>query len=121
MDGQRIVRALEVLEETGRSIAHFQNAAGPVIVDPARAHKMVVLPERAVLHERINRRFATMFDSGAVEEVEALMALHPDPDLPAMKAIGVVQIAAMLEGRMTQDEVVRSEEHTSELQSLMRS
>ena len=106
MDGQRIVRALEVLDETGRSISHFQNAAGPVIVDPARARKMVVLPDRAVLHGRINRRFAAMFDSGAVEEVEALLALHPDPGVPAMKAIGVAQIAEMLAGRMTKDAVV---------------
>jgi len=64
MDGQRVVRALEVLEETGRSIAHFQNAAGPVIVDPDRARKMVVLPERAGLHERVNPRFATILARG---------------------------------------------------------
>lgn len=105
-DGQRIVRALEILEETGRSITEFQGRSGPVVVDPARALKIVVLPDRALLHERINRRFESMFDSGAVEEVEALLAMHPDPDVPAMKAIGVVQIAAMLDGRMTAEEVI---------------
>ena len=63
-DGQRIVRALEVLEATGRSIAAFQGQAGPVIIDPDRARKIVVLPDRAVLHERINRRFETMLDDG---------------------------------------------------------
>jgi tRNA dimethylallyltransferase len=105
-DGQRIVRALEVLEATGRSIREFQDKRGPMIVDPDRAQKLVVLPERSVLHDRINRRFAGMMESGAVEEVSALMALDLPPDATAMKAIGVSQIAEMLEGRMTPDEVI---------------
>ncbi|NSX91161.1 tRNA (adenosine(37)-N6)-dimethylallyltransferase MiaA [Agrobacterium tumefaciens] len=105
-DGQRIVRALEVLEATGKSIRDFQQARGPVIVDPDRAQKFVVLPERPVLHERINRRFEAMMDSGAVVEVEALLALRLAPDATAMKAIGVAQIADMLAGRMGEAEVI---------------
>lgn len=105
-DGQRIVRALEVLEATGRSISAFQGRGGPVIVDPKRARKIVVLPDRALLHARINRRFETMFDEGAVAEVEALLALDLAPDMPAMKAIGVSQIAAMLKGEMTPEAVI---------------
>jgi tRNA dimethylallyltransferase len=105
-DGQRIVRALEVLDATGRSISAFQGRGGPVIVDPHRARKIVVLPERALLHGRINRRFETMFDEGAVAEVEALLALNLAPNMPAMKAIGVSQIAAMLKGEMTPEAVI---------------
>ena len=105
-DGQRIVRALEVIEATGRSIGEFQAGTGPVVIDPARARKIVVLPDRAVLARRIDRRFAAMLDQGAVEEVEALLALKPDPDLPAMRAIGVSQIAAMLKGEMARADVI---------------
>lgn len=105
-DGQRIVRALEVLQATGRSIVDFQGQSGPVIVDPARAQKIVVLPDRAVLHDRINRRFETMLDTGAIEEVEALLALGLAADMPVMKAIGVSQIAAMLRGEMSRAEVI---------------
>ncbi len=105
-DGQRIVRALEVLEATGKSIRDFQQARGPMIVDPDRAQKFVVLPERPVLHDRINRRFEAMMDSGAVEEVQALLALNLPPDATAMKAIGVSQIADMLAGRMGEAEVI---------------
>jgi tRNA dimethylallyltransferase len=105
-DGQRIVRALEVLEETGRSIGEFQGKLGPMVIDPARARKFVVLPDRDVLRDRINRRFEQMFDSGAVEEVKALMAQNPDPAVPAMKAIGVPQIIDMMNGLMTAEEVV---------------
>lgn len=105
-DGQRIVRALEVLEATGQSIRTFQNASGPVIIDPTRARKFVVLPDRAVLHDRINKRFAGMMQSGAVEEVKALLALDLPPDSTAMRAIGVSQIAEMLAGRMGEAEVI---------------
>ncbi len=105
-DGQRIVRALEVLEVTGRSIAELQGRSGPVVIDPDRARKIVVLPERAVLHDRINRRFELMLAEGAADEVRALLALSPTPEMPVMKAIGVSQIAAMLDGTMSREDVL---------------
>jgi tRNA dimethylallyltransferase len=106
VDGQRIVRALEVIEATGRSIAAFQGQAGPVIVDPNKARKIVVLPDRAILHQRINGRFEAMLEEGAEDEVRALMALDLPAEMPVMKAIGVSQIAAMLRGDMARDEVI---------------
>ena len=105
-DSQRILRALEVVMVTGRSIAAFQGQAGEMIVDPAQAFKRIVLPERPELYGRINRRFAAMLDQGAVEEVEALLRLDLSPAMPAMRAIGVSQIAAMLRGEMKRDEVI---------------
>ncbi len=105
-DGQRIVRALEVLEATGRSISAFQAATGPAVIDAERAEKIVVLPDRAVLAARIDRRFSEMLASGAVAEVEALLALDLPPAMPVMKAIGVPQITAMLAGTMSAAEVV---------------
>ncbi|RFB92572.1 tRNA (adenosine(37)-N6)-dimethylallyltransferase MiaA [Rhizobium leguminosarum bv. trifolii] len=105
-DGQRIVRALEVLKATGRSIADFQGRSGPVVIDAGQARKIVVLPDRAVLHQRINGRFEKMLDQGAEDEVRALLALDLPAEAPVMKAIGVSQIAAMLNGGMTRDEVL---------------
>ena len=105
-DGQRIVRALEVYRATGRSIAEFHKQSGPILIDPDRARKLVVLPQRTVLHERINRRFGKMMEEGALAEVEALMSLGLKPEMPAMKAIGVAQIADMLAGRLGRDEVI---------------
>ncbi|GES45199.1 tRNA dimethylallyltransferase [Rhizobium dioscoreae] len=107
-DGQRIVRALEVIEATGRSIAAFQGKNGPMVIDPDRARKIVVLPERAILHERINSRFEKMLAMGAEEEVKALLALDLPPEMPVMKAIGVAQIAGMLKGEMTRAEVIET-------------
>ncbi|UVC06717.1 tRNA (adenosine(37)-N6)-dimethylallyltransferase MiaA [Rhizobium sp. TH2] len=105
-DGQRILRALEVKEATGRSISVFQEKPGAAIIDPGRAMKIIVEPERSVLHDRINRRFETMLDRGAIEEVRALVALDLPKALPVMKAIGVPQISAMLRGEMTCVEVI---------------
>ena len=107
-DGQRIVRALEVIEATGQSIAVFQGTTGPVVIDPDRARKIVVLPDRALLHQRINGRFEKMLAMGAMDEVQSLLALELSPDKPVMKAIGVSQIAAMLRGEMTRDEVLET-------------
>lgn len=105
-DGQRLVRALEVMEATGRSLASFQTGSGRRLIDPERARKLIVEPDRAELHDRINRRFAKMFDDGAIEEVEALLALDLPKEMPVMKAIGVPQIAALLRGELSRAQVV---------------
>ncbi len=105
-DGQRIVRALEVVKATGQSIAGFQSRSGPVVIDAAEAFKIVVLPDRAVLHQRINGRFEKMLQQGAEDEVRALLALDLPAETPVMKAIGVSQITAMVRGEMTRDEVL---------------
>ncbi len=105
-DGQRIVRALEVVKATGRSIADFQGRAGPMVIRAAEARKIIVLPDRAVLHQRINGRFEKMLQQGAEDEVRALLARDLPAEAPVMKAIGVAQIAAMLKGEMERDEVL---------------
>jgi tRNA dimethylallyltransferase len=105
-DGQRIVRALEVVKATGQSIADFQGRSGPMVIDAAQARKIVVLPDRAVLHQRINGRFEKMLQQGAEDEVRALLALDLPAETPVMKAIGVLQITAMLRGEITRDEVL---------------
>ncbi|MGD9912923.1 MAG: tRNA (adenosine(37)-N6)-dimethylallyltransferase MiaA [Rhizobiaceae bacterium] len=105
-DGQRVVRALEVLEHSGRSILDWQGARGTPLIDVASADFIVLEPERATLVERIERRFDTMIERGALDEVRALLALGLDPSLPAMKAIGVPELGAVLTGAMSQAEAM---------------
>jgi len=105
-DPQRVVRALAVLEATGRSLAAFQDEARPGVLAGFEIERLVLNPERSVLRERIARRFAAMLESGAVEEVEALLGLGLDASLPAMKAIGVREIADWLAGETTQEEAI---------------
>jgi len=105
-DPQRVVRALAVLKATGRSLASFQDAAQSGLLEGFEVERVVLNPDRDVLRERIARRFESMFDGGAVDEVSALMAMDLDPALPAMKAIGVPEIAAVLAGRISEDEAI---------------
>lgn len=105
-DPQRVIRALAVLNATGRSLASFQDTAQTGLLDGFVLERLVLNPDRELLRQRIARRFETMFSSGAVEEVEALLALHLDKSLPAMKAIGVPEITAMLAGELEQDTAI---------------
>lgn len=99
-DSQRIVRALEVLDASGRSILEWQAARGQPLIDKSGAHFIVIEPDRAALVDRIEARFDQMLDKGALDEVRRLTALDLDPDLPAMKAIGVRELQAAMAGNM---------------------
>jgi len=92
-DTQRIVRALEVVEGTGRSLAIWQNERSVPLLDEAETIRVVLAPDRKVLHERIHQRFDLMVEQGAVEEARRLWAQGLDSNLQVMKAIGVKQLA----------------------------
>ena len=93
-DAQRIVRALEVLEATGRSLADWQAETPPPLLPAASCRRVVLAPERGRLRERIARRFDVMLEQGARAEAERVAALRLDPALPAMKAIGLAPLIA---------------------------
>ena len=95
-DRQRIARALEVKRSTGVTLADWQIAKAGGIGDDVALHPLVLLPDRAWVYDRCDRRFAAMLQAGALDEVEALLARGLDPDLPVMRAIGVPEIAAFL-------------------------
>lgn len=98
-DGQRIVRALEVLDASGRSILEWQAVRGRPLIDRDSARFLVIEPDREQLVRRIEARFDQMLDKGALDEVRRLTALGLDPDLPAMKAIGVRELQAAMAGQ----------------------
>lgn len=105
-DRQRIVRALEVQEASGQSIRAFQHARGRALIDADVARKIVLMPDRDLLRTRITSRFEQMMDSGAIDEVERLLEQALDPNLPAMKAIGVREITAFLKKELSRVEAV---------------
>lgn len=105
-DPQRIQRALEVFRLSGRTLTDWQRSARPEADRfPCRVLKIAVAPiDRAVLHERIERRFDAMLAGGFLDEMRALRDLaplrdHPAPlDLPAMRAVGYRQAWEHLDG-----------------------
>ncbi len=100
-DRARIARALEVVLATSRSLKDWQLENKPADLDPAKAAKIFLMPERDELFRRIDTRFDAMIAAGAVEEVRALKARNLDPDLPAMKAHGVPWLMRHLNGEIT--------------------
>lgn len=105
-DQQRVVRALSVLQATGKSLADWQDVQPKALLQNWEVERLVLNPDRDVLRARIAKRFEMMMDLGAVEEVEALLALDLDGSLPAMKAIGVPEITALLAGDMSREEAI---------------
>jgi len=102
-DWRRVLRALEVVLATGRSLASFQaEAPSP----PVACRLVLLLPPRATLVEAIDRRCAAMLEAGAIDEARAVLAAAPDPDLPARRAVGVGEIARHLAGEIGIDEAL---------------
>ena len=99
-DTTRVARALEVVRSTGRPLAQWQKHKSGGIGDRIALSPLILLPPRDWLIARCDRRFEQMIESGAVAEVEALLARHLSPDLPVMRAIGVPEIAAWLAGEI---------------------
>jgi tRNA dimethylallyltransferase len=106
-DTTRVARALEVVRSTSRPLSDWQAAREGGIADRIALVPLVLLPDRAWLFERCDRRLAAMFAGGGIEEVAALLARTDlSPDAPVRRAIGVPQIAAYLAGEITRDEAL---------------
>lgn len=106
-DTTRVSRALEVVTATGRTLADWQRAKVGGIGDQIDLAPLILLPDRAWLTERCDRRLAAMFDEGAIDEVAALLTRDDIPsEAPVRKAIGVPEIAAMLGGEVGRSEAL---------------
>ncbi|SFV29323.1 tRNA (adenosine(37)-N6)-dimethylallyltransferase MiaA [Hyphomicrobium facile] len=103
-DTQRIVRALEVIQSTGRSLAEWQSLRGEPVIEEPETVRLAVSGDRAELHARADARFDRMMREGALDEARALSALQLDPDLPAMRAIGVRPLLRLARGEIGEDE-----------------
>jgi tRNA dimethylallyltransferase len=99
-DRQRLTRALAVARSTGRSLSHWQGETRPAI-DPASWRAVVLEPPRDVLYARCDARLAAMVEAGAMQEAAALVGRGLDPWLPAMKAVGLRELAACAAGTMS--------------------
>jgi tRNA dimethylallyltransferase len=104
-DSQRLVRAWEVIEATGQSLAEWQMLKGEPVLTGDLA-RFVLKPNRDWLIERIGRRFWLMMEQGALDEVRALRDGGLSSDLPAARALGVPSLLAHLEGRLALEQAV---------------
>ena len=99
----RVQRAWEVQAATGRPLADWQDDTPPPVLALADTVPIVFEPDKDWLLERITRRFDQMLQTGALDEVAAMRDRY-DPALPACKAIGVPELMAYLDDRLTLDQ-----------------
>jgi tRNA dimethylallyltransferase len=101
-DPQRIQRALEVIQISGKSMSELHAKTSAYKLD-YRLLKIIISPEpRSVLHERIERRFDLMIDAGFVDEMKRLFARSDlDAAMPSMRAVGYRQAWEWLQGKNT--------------------
>jgi len=106
-DPQRLARALEVMMATGTPLAVWQKEgqSAPLLSD-AGSERLVLAPPRPWLHERIERRARMIFSEEGLQEVRALLARGLSGKLPAMRAIGVAEIGAYLDGELGFEEAI---------------
>ncbi len=104
-DAQRLIRAWEIHEATGKPLSYFQNQPRAPLIENVAA-RIVIAPDRETLYARCDARAEAMLGEGAVEEVKALVARKLDPSLPVMKALGVPEISAFLAGEATRAETL---------------
>ena len=105
-DSQRMVRAWSVLDHTGRSLSDWRAAGNQGGAAGMRLLKVLFLPDRAELYPACDRRFEQMVAGGAVDEVADLLAMNLEPSLPAMRAVGVREIAAHLAGELSKTDMI---------------
>ena len=107
-DPQRVTRALEVLEGTGRSLAYWQDQPGEPVLAEHDTIRLVVMPDREELYRRCDTRFGQMMAQGAMDEVGILARLKLEPGLPAMRALGVAPLLQLLAGELTKQAAIET-------------
>lgn len=107
-DSTRVARALEVVRSTGRPLAEWQKERVGGIGGEVELAPLVLLPPRDWLYGRCDERFEKMMSEEGVAEVRSLLGRNLNPMLPAMRAIGVREIAAFLGGKLSREEALAS-------------
>ncbi len=112
-DTQRLLRALEVMETTGKSLNYWQQQPPEPLFPTAQFACYAVGMPRQEIYDRIDRRFEIMLEKGALEEVRALLAMALPADTPILRAHGVPELAAYLRGEMPlADAIAKGQQNT---------
>lgn len=105
-DQLRLLRALEIVQATGRTQRDWQSSTAGGLLGLRPVIPLLLLPPRGALYDACDRRFATMAANGALEEAKHIMAASLNPNHPAMKIIGLRELAAFLSGAMSWEDAL---------------
>lgn len=104
----RLVRAWEVLQATGKSLAEWQKLT---LLSPPKDWEFkieVIIPDRPILHQRCNDRFIWMMENGALEETEAFSKRNDiHHNVPILKALGYKELLSYISGDTTKEDAIQ--------------
>lgn len=103
-DRQRLIRAYTTWLGTGKSLSWWQaqEKSPPYPRDNFQLYQVDI--DREELYRRCDERFTKMLGQGALEEVKQLLSLNLPADMPAMKSVGVQELASYLRHEITLEE-----------------
>ncbi len=107
-DRTRTQRALEVVRSTGRPLQAWQAEKAGGIGDEVTLRPLILLPPRDWLHVRCDERFEKIFSEEGIVEVSSLLERRLPALAPVMRAIGVREIAAFLQGELTREQALEA-------------
>lgn len=105
-DRQRSIRAYAVAIHTGQPLGYWHKQKPYNWIDTYDIEKHLILPPREKLYAACDGRFAKMIEQGAIDEVKAIMQRKLDPELPAMKTLGMREIVSYLKGEINLKEAI---------------
>lgn len=109
-DKQRISRALEIIYFTKKPLSYWQKQPlKPAIKAPLL--KILILPNKDILRERIKTRIKIMLEAGALKEVEKIIEKNYSKDLPIMKADGIAELSRYLRKEISLEEAITEMEY----------
>lgn len=99
-DRQRHLRAWSVYRQTGRPLSIWQKEPAQKLTDLSFL-KIVLMPPRELSHAQVENRLDLMIDMGAIEEVREIIQKNYPENSPIMKAVGVPELSAYLQGNIS--------------------
>ena len=106
-DIQRLRRIWEVFYYTNKKFSEWKKNKNKKFISSLDYKIFLFLPDRKKNYERVNKRVLTMIKSGAIEEIEKLLKLNYNKDLPIMRAHGVPEISAYLKNKITLEDCIK--------------
>ncbi len=112
-DSSRMRRVWEVYQSTGKKYSYWINKKNKIFLKNFSNKIFLFIPPRDEIYKKINSRFDTMINEGAIEEVEKLISLNLDVSLPIMKAHGVPEITNYLCGKIDLEECIKKSQQVT--------
>ncbi len=106
LDKQRLIRAYEVLQQTGKTFSWWQNQPTKKLFPDVDFVHVNLNPDRNELYKNCNFRFGKMLDLGAFDEVRSLINQGVSDDMQITKTLGFLEIRDFMNGRISREKML---------------